>query len=1670
MKNFPLQMANIKITFPYSNIYIKASFYIIFTLAAMQMYAQSWVSLGPIGSATYNGTGTLTNGNGTGQIHSIAFHPDFATNNIMFAGTPYGGLWRSNDGGVNWVNVPLVDATGQQLEVNSVNDIVLTKQGTNVTLYVTTGSSTRYTATTPWVPSCGIYKSNNLGATFKPVGTFNSQYGYSYNNLKIATKIAIHPTDTTQIFVACSDGLAKSTNAGATWSIVLTDGDEGEPTFIGTNSTDYNSPNTPGIWSVAYSPTNFNTIYASGRNVYKSTSSGNSGTFNVLSNPHYENRIINIGGVNLHRNMNIKVTNGDIGDLIYCTAFIKNTTGIGYEIYRSSSGGQTPWTNITTGNSFTTTLATEDRLKIDCRPGVNSYVITGIVRLNRSTNSGLNWSQLGNGQYHDDIHEVKFNPQGTEVFLGTDGGIWRYNPITDVLTESNFGLSVSTIFDMSTSPTKKGYLASGKQDTNYDFYNGINWTQLGTRGDGYAPTWFDRKETDKFFYKINSAFYKHDVSINVSSTQLNVGCLTTDPNNPNDPLGTDIDQIFQYPLFPNQNHFWAKKGGNGKIYFSNAASHSTDYKLVDDLAIYSIGKIYIPTHNPTSMYVTPNCPAFWNEPSRVYKLYTNTYNPTNCSTVTCNAAGGLCKDFIKYFPNEIGQNYFPATSIAVSSFNPNKMWVSLSYDRRWFNTVSYLAHISNNQSQGWGQNTRFQLRKTTDNGITWIGDSLGLPQYPIRHLVYVDGSNDAMFCATANGRIFYKNATLAQWQEVNPNLPRSPISKLEINYCTKRLYVATFGRGVYYVDLNSIPAHTNQALQITTDQDWTSNYYDIGGDIVIKAGKTLKITGNQNAVVVNMSKDSKIIVERGARLIADGVTFTNSCGEMWQGIHVWGDNTKPQILIDLLNQSTYTGDQGVCFLTNSKLEYMSSGIRMGNATFNSAFNGGQLFVGQVQFINNNMSIMFLPYNPPYAPDNTQAYVKSKIMLCNFDNEIIPSVQLYQHVLLSGVKGVSIEGNYFKNSLNTTTYPLATSRGYGIYSTDATFIALQYNNIVTENNKFEGLTYGIAAQFTGAMSYPYGVLVGCKVNKAEFVGNRYGIYITGGSVFHKITENTFEVPSILNVKSYGLYLEGTQAYKVQENSLVATGNIGSTYETYGILVSNGNSVDESIRKNTLTNFRYALNAVGQNSNQSTTNNTGLQFLCNTLNNSQQFDIWVSEKTVGSTTTQGSVRWNQGDCFSASSSANNQFYEQNTSIPLRQLARNTNTLEYRYNFIGLVNPYYPPRGQAFPLNIPRINCNPTLPNTPIFSTICPNQIEPNDYQPALLNQWNGEINAMRQLIDDGNTTALKQELQQASPYSIEGVYDELLDKEAISTDVLATAIENPYAEYGLEKLKELIIKNSGLRDTTIEILLTRQLPYSSTDITEMELAQQKQSPEDEINSAIAAKISRIEENMVAWSEQYNDQNKPDSAKLMLSLYDNQSALTRLSLAELQWGLYDEASASAKKVGDKKLEEYIELAKVNAQNGGNWKTMDSSTVSKLWEIYHSSSVASASAKAALGVILDTLIAPYLPSEDVVSFKNENMLANKWQQMKAVNKGTFSVSPNPTSQEFVLSYKAEGISSIEIKIYDQSGKLVDERSLKGVSKSIAWRVDSWQNGVYLIKAIDNKQQRYFAKLNVQH
>ncbi|MBL7778320.1 MAG: T9SS type A sorting domain-containing protein [Chitinophagales bacterium] len=1639
----------------------------LITLTNLTVAYAQFIPLGPVGGGGYNANAHKYKG--TGQIHCIEFHPNYPATNLIFAGSVYGGLWKSTDGGANWTNVDAV----QHLEVNSVNDIEISYINGQTTIYIATGSNNRHY---PWIPSCGIYKSNNLGNTFTSVGSFNTlNGGFTYSKQKLTTQIAAHPTNANILFVATSEGLYRTTNGGTTWQLVLTE-NEPEPDY----STSYDATETPGIWTVAFSPNNPNTVYASGLEVYQSLNGGAPGGFAPMPISDFNtnaplSQTSGFPSVSLlTRNCNIKVVNNSGTDNIFCTAStIYSSTGsknnFFYRVYYHN--GQNWATCNTTGllnQGFIYDVFAIDFCKLDCPLNNPNLLITGRTEARVSTNKGNTWGDLTgyNNIAHADIRELKFSPDGTFALIGTDGGIYKYTVAANTVTECNYGLSVSTCYDLSTSPLKKYHLATGYQDNGFDWYNGTNWVQVPIGADGYPPAWWDLSDPNKFYCSLNYQLYEIDVANN-SPSFVQTGCNPT------------VEQIYQHPLPQQHNTFVSRKNGDKKIYFSNNIQHSRyydDFITVSDPWVHSVKNFNIPKSNPNALFITTFVGGFWNT-ALLRKYNLNNYSLSaydyNCSNqIPCN--GNCYQDYQYLCPalpvvkfNDC-KNHYPVSSVAVSSSNPNKMWVSVSYNEKYMTLPQYTNFCN--------ETYRYRLLKTTDGGQNWYNDDAGLPQYPIESVVYVDGSNDALFCCTQNGRVFYKNANLSSWVEVDANLPRTTVTKMEVNYCTNRLYIATYGRGVFYLDLSTYNPHSSQTLNITQNTTWGNSYYDIGGNITIKSGNTLSITG----ATVNMCKGCRITVEPQAKLVVNGSKITNSCGELWHGIEVWGNNTKRQVRIDSLEGGLTIGDQGVCIITsNSTIEYMNKGIvagkNTGGSNYDLSFSGGQIIANASYFTNNVSSIVYAKFNPPADPGNPNGYSKTKVYNCNFDNI---TVGLYHHIGIWGVRGVSIEGNTFANSTSTASYPQP-NRGYGILALDAEFVAITSGLPPYKKNIFNNLTYGINIQISSPMSYAPGSFVGTKINKADFNSNKYGIYMQG-TAFSRITENSFTIPLLTtgDAKSYGIYVQGSTLYKIQENTLNAAG-LSATALTYGILVNNNHTNSDIIRRNSAANVRYAMTAVGQNGTGST-GGSGLQFRCNTLNTSRVFDIWVAENVVNGNTTNGSIRYYQGGNIQSNpqSPANNRFYEQSSTVPSLQLARNTLTSPFHYYYPTNTSFYNPARIQLSP-PITKQNVNVSASD---HDAICPTAIDPLDYQPAYkqedeqqygyqpatLANLNAEITALGQSIDGGNKQALKQDLEQANAFSIEAVYANLIAKEAISEEVLNKAIDNQFAEYGLENLKALIIKNSGLSDTVVDLLLTRQLPYTATDISEMEAEQNKLSPEDQKLAAISEKELAIEQTLLQWAYQYAANGQADSAEAMLYVAQTESMKGYRLFAQMQWGQLNDAKNTAETLKQTGLKNYIVLLQELQASGKNWKEAAPGQIQELWNLYNVGGLGSCYAKAALALATDTFLEPYIPTEDLWSGKTE--APNKWRQMRTVNHATLSLNPNPANTELTLSYVLEGNSALHISIADASGKTVYQTTTSGATVQQAINVAQWPNGIYMLRCKDSYGNLSYSKFTIQH
>src|SRR5579859_6224700 len=150
----------------------------------------------------------------SGRVTAIAVDP--RNTNVVYLGGAEGGVWKTTDGGINWL--PLTDSQPSL----AVGSITLDPSAPD-TIYVGTGEANE---TGDSYFGAGILKSSDGGATWAQLpGPFAS--GTEVSGAAIDT-ISVHPTNR-QILLASvatfspasPGGIFRTTDGGATWSNVL---------------------------------------------------------------------------------------------------------------------------------------------------------------------------------------------------------------------------------------------------------------------------------------------------------------------------------------------------------------------------------------------------------------------------------------------------------------------------------------------------------------------------------------------------------------------------------------------------------------------------------------------------------------------------------------------------------------------------------------------------------------------------------------------------------------------------------------------------------------------------------------------------------------------------------------------------------------------------------------------------------------------------------------------------------------------------------------------------------------------------------------------------------------------------------------------------------------------------------------------------------------------------------------------------------------------------------------------------------------------------------------------------------------------------------------------------------------------------------------------------------
>jgi len=377
----------------------------------------NWISVGP----------NISSGNGIGRINFICIHP--SDSNIMFAGAPSGGLWKSVDGGASWTtNTDNLGAIG-------FSDMVINPQNPQIMYAASSDGDANDTY------SLGVLKSTDGGATWQLTGL-----NFNVTQTRTIRRIIMHPGNPDILYCASNNGIYKTVNAGTSWTKI------------------YNS----GAIDIEFKPGNPNVIYAAayagswtaGAKFIKSTDGGAS--FNEITGAWTgkSNRIA------------IAVTSADT-NYVYIVASESPTSNNNnrhgfYGFYKSSNGGDSFVTQSTTPNILGWSPTGNDQkgqgwydLDVAASPVYKDLVFVGGVNIWNSFDGGVTWNLSahwyagGGAPYvHADIHWLSFDLKSPySLYVGCDGGAYfskdngvTYKDISQTMVTSQiYRLGISQI-------------------------------------------------------------------------------------------------------------------------------------------------------------------------------------------------------------------------------------------------------------------------------------------------------------------------------------------------------------------------------------------------------------------------------------------------------------------------------------------------------------------------------------------------------------------------------------------------------------------------------------------------------------------------------------------------------------------------------------------------------------------------------------------------------------------------------------------------------------------------------------------------------------------------------------------------------------------------------------------------------------------------------------------------------------------------------------------------------------------------------------------------------------------------------------------------------------------------------------------------------------------------
>lgn len=657
-----------------------------------------------------------------------------------------------------------------------------------------------------------------VAASWQPIGPFNSPGGKGTNNDGIGRVqvLGFHPSDTNTLWAGSSSGgLWKTVDNGTTWAY---------QSFSWTGSQVVSDIHVASSSVLYVATSDYNRIDYSTSSVLKSTDGGTSWQVQTSKVGTY---------VSIIYRLLVHPTNPNI-------MFLGTNRGL----YRSANEGLT-WTLIGTQTTIN---------DLEFKPGdPNTVYAAGPSVFYKSTDAGLTFSSQSlnltgtpvrtamavspsapNNVYLATTNNYRFGG----FHISTDGGsnftlktlptanIYKASGTSSYTASQFFGGQTSYDWCLQVSPTDPNKAFLGGVSLAYTTNTGNTWTQadeyiivMGEESTTIPPH-VDyhfigfQPGTNKPWVGCDGGVYKslpapaagkaqewisRNESLNITETYRIAVAMDgskivegTQDNGVHAYVGAadwqylSIGDGFDCQIDPRDTRTVYYSTQMGYLYKRSASTGEVDLFSPDQTGETA------PFH--TKLYMD------YRNPDVLYTVHKNLWKTTNGGSSWKNITGNSLvissPETFAIAPSDSKVIYFTdGTEFYRSGSAGESGWGGNSVT---FTATDLVVHDTS-ASKLWASAIG-KVYESVNGGQTWTDISGNLPNITINAIVHVPGTSNELYVATNFG-VFFKANNTSTWELFSTNMPRVMVYDLVINTCTRKLYAATYGRGVWQVDV-----------------------------------------------------------------------------------------------------------------------------------------------------------------------------------------------------------------------------------------------------------------------------------------------------------------------------------------------------------------------------------------------------------------------------------------------------------------------------------------------------------------------------------------------------------------------------------------------------------------------------------------------------------------------------------------------------------------------------------------------------------------------------------------------------------------------------------------------------------------------------------------------------